>query len=239
MIYLMSDIHGQYDRYRRMLEEIDLKESDRLYVLGDAIDRGPDSFSILFDLMKRKNVELFLGNHEHMMLTYLDGTDRESWFYGPNGGQVTYRAYQRLDQDEKDRVLDYLKYHTTLVRNLEINGHRYVLSHSSTPFTEEDLFTKDYIGDLYAIQDLVWNMGPDNTYDLEEREAGERPITFISGHIVSQRFTYKDEIYTKVCDNGYTWIDIDCGCAMGKGRGALACLSIDGNGQIGEVRYVK
>ena len=43
-IYIMSDIHGLYDRYEAMLKKIDLKEDDRLYVLGDVIDRGPDSF---------------------------------------------------------------------------------------------------------------------------------------------------------------------------------------------------
>ena len=37
----MSDIHGEYDKYLAMLEQIDLSEDDTLYVLGDVVDRGP------------------------------------------------------------------------------------------------------------------------------------------------------------------------------------------------------
>ena len=69
MIYIMSDIHGLYSRYTAMLKKIDLQDEDKLYVLGDVIDRGPQSFEILEDIMNRKNTEMFLGNHEHMMLT--------------------------------------------------------------------------------------------------------------------------------------------------------------------------
>ena len=40
MIYVMSDIHGMYDKYIEMMDLIDLKETDTLYILGDIIDRG-------------------------------------------------------------------------------------------------------------------------------------------------------------------------------------------------------
>ena len=93
----MSDIHGQYQRYMAMLEKIDLQKEDRLFVLGDAIDRGPGSIEILSDIMERDNVELFLGNHEHMMLTFLEGSDRRSWFFGVNGGKVTFERLMMLE----------------------------------------------------------------------------------------------------------------------------------------------
>ena len=35
MQYAVSDIHGCYDKYIRLLRRIDLKPSDTLYVLGD------------------------------------------------------------------------------------------------------------------------------------------------------------------------------------------------------------
>ena len=37
MIYVMSDIHGMYDKYIEMMDLIDLKEADTLYILGDII----------------------------------------------------------------------------------------------------------------------------------------------------------------------------------------------------------
>ena len=38
--YVISDIHGEYERFMELLEEIELKDTDTLYVLGDVLDRG-------------------------------------------------------------------------------------------------------------------------------------------------------------------------------------------------------
>lgn len=51
MIYCMSDIHGECDRYKAMLEFIQFSDSDTLYVLGDVIDRKPGGIDILMDTM--------------------------------------------------------------------------------------------------------------------------------------------------------------------------------------------
>ena len=39
MIYVISDLHGRFDRYQQMLEVIEFTLDDTLYVLGDVIDR--------------------------------------------------------------------------------------------------------------------------------------------------------------------------------------------------------
>ena len=41
MVYCISDIHGEYDRYLTMLDLIGFSEKDTLYVIGDCIDRYP------------------------------------------------------------------------------------------------------------------------------------------------------------------------------------------------------
>ena len=41
--YVISDIHGECDMFLEMLEKIELKDSDILYILGDVVDRGPCS----------------------------------------------------------------------------------------------------------------------------------------------------------------------------------------------------
>ena len=43
MVYCMADIHGNYEAYQDILKQIHFKDSDTLYVLGDVVDRGPDS----------------------------------------------------------------------------------------------------------------------------------------------------------------------------------------------------
>ena len=67
MHYVISDVHGRYDLFLRMLERIGFCERDTLYLLGDCIDRGPDGIAMLLDVMERPNVIPFLGNHEDML----------------------------------------------------------------------------------------------------------------------------------------------------------------------------
>ena len=42
MIYCISDIHGEYDKFIQMLGLIGLRDEDTLYVLGDVFDRECD-----------------------------------------------------------------------------------------------------------------------------------------------------------------------------------------------------
>ena len=125
MIYVMSDIHGCLEKYRCMLEVIELAPEDTLYVLGDVIDRGPDGVGILQDMMGRANVIPILGNHEFTAAICLPWllesvTDRSlealeetqiaalsEWI--ANGGGVTLRALQALSQEEREDILEYLR----------------------------------------------------------------------------------------------------------------------------------
>ena len=46
MIYVMSDIHGKYDKFIKMLELIEFSENDELYILGDIFDRRKSYINI-------------------------------------------------------------------------------------------------------------------------------------------------------------------------------------------------
>ena len=43
-VYVISDIHGNYDLFMELLKKIKLSGKDTLYVLGDVVDRGPHPF---------------------------------------------------------------------------------------------------------------------------------------------------------------------------------------------------
>ena len=51
--YCMSDIHGNYEGYQKLLEKIHFSDLDVLYVLGDVVDRGKASMKVLQDMMMR------------------------------------------------------------------------------------------------------------------------------------------------------------------------------------------
>lgn len=70
MRYFISDIHGEYNLFARLLEKIKFSASDTLYVLGDMIDKGNDSIRVLTELYALPNVYCILGNHEYDFLKY-------------------------------------------------------------------------------------------------------------------------------------------------------------------------
>ena len=118
--YVMSDIHGQYKSFVKMLNLIRFGEDDKLYVIGDVIDRGPDGIKIIQHLMKMKNAEMFMGNHELLMLDALknefeiqnknrmDTDDIDIWLDPCNGGLPTYNAFKALPAGKKQKILEYL-----------------------------------------------------------------------------------------------------------------------------------
>ena len=65
--YVLSDIHGNFEIFKRMLEKIQFNSHDQLYILGDICDRGPCSLDIYFYIQKFDNITLLKGNHEYMM----------------------------------------------------------------------------------------------------------------------------------------------------------------------------
>lgn len=46
MIYAVSDLHGCYDKYIKLLERLNMTSDDFLYILGDIVDRGSDGIKI-------------------------------------------------------------------------------------------------------------------------------------------------------------------------------------------------
>ena len=139
MIYVLSDIHGNLRRFNSVMEQINLKQSDTLYILGDVIDRYPDGIKILQKIMKMKNAQMLLGNHEYMkgIVRHLPEMWTE-WFSNPlNGpdrfkGSTYYVDFENLrfiviDTNGLQRLSDYTTVLTWLNRTLCEAGSRYTV----------------------------------------------------------------------------------------------------------------
>src|SRR5215510_1776997 len=83
-IYAVGDIHGRRDLLDQIHELIDIDktttgtERNVEVYLGDYIDRGPDSSTVISRLIERSSqtYTIFLrGNHEQLLLDFLDGKD--------------------------------------------------------------------------------------------------------------------------------------------------------------------
>ena len=67
--FVVGDVHGEYDTLEAMLAELEFQPGrDRLFALGDLIDRGPRSVDTL-EWMEQSRITLSVrGNHEQMLL---------------------------------------------------------------------------------------------------------------------------------------------------------------------------
>ncbi len=70
--YVISDIHGCIQTFKALVEKINLKKDDQLFLLGDYIDRGKDSKAVIDYILElqQNGFQVFpiMGNHEEMLL---------------------------------------------------------------------------------------------------------------------------------------------------------------------------
>ena len=70
MTYCISDIHGEYDLFMRLLEKINYSENDRLIICGDFIDKGASSVRLMKTIFDLPNAHCIMGNHEYMFFKF-------------------------------------------------------------------------------------------------------------------------------------------------------------------------
>ncbi|HEX3729798.1 MAG TPA: metallophosphoesterase [Opitutaceae bacterium] len=68
-IIAVGDIHGCHLEFAELLDKVQLTREDRLVLLGDLINRGPDSCKVL-DLARSNRAIALLGNHELRLMKY-------------------------------------------------------------------------------------------------------------------------------------------------------------------------
>ena len=70
MKYVVSDLHGEYGLFVKLLKLINFSSSDQLYVCGDIIDKGAESVRLAKLLFSMPNAKCIAGNHELAFLTH-------------------------------------------------------------------------------------------------------------------------------------------------------------------------
>jgi serine/threonine protein phosphatase 1 len=98
--FAVGDIHGRFSSLREGLKAIDFNPAqDRLFALGDLVDRGPESVQVL-DWLDEPWFHSVRGNHELMTCDALAGDSDAVRFHENNGG-----AWLReLSQAERTRI---------------------------------------------------------------------------------------------------------------------------------------
>ena len=219
MTYVVSDLHGDYDKFTELLKTIRFKDEDLMYILGDIVDYGAQSMELIADLSVRLNIYSIAGEHDYRAARMLTGFDKmlksgsapdadyiaEMTAWVQDGGQSTLEGFRALDEEQREGVLDYLC-DLALFEEAEIKGKSYLMVHAGIADYTPDSDLEDYLPEDFFSQPL------DGSRPLME------DITVIAGHTPTEngKITY-----------GEGSIFIDCGVMNG---GKLGCLCLE-NGE--------
>lgn len=101
-IYAIGDIQGCYDPLRRLLDAFGFDErKDRLWLVGDLVNRGPQSLAVLrFVRSLGAAVSMVLGNHDLHLILRAAG-------YGKPSAEDTFDDV--LNAPERDELIDWLR----------------------------------------------------------------------------------------------------------------------------------
>jgi len=206
--FVVGDLHGCIDEFEQLFEKIEFDPThDRMFSVGDLVDRGPDSMACL-RLLKEPWFFSVMGNHEDMMLDAVSSNFTHGvalWIN--NGGDWGVERYEASDP-EFFGLVDLVD---TLPLGFIIKSHELGnigVCHAEPPsgWTEE-CFEKEY-------QSVIW--GRKKIY-LPEGQLKKCGVDFsIHGHTINKTIAVRDDIKA-------FWIDLGCYCV-----GSLCALQISG-----------
>lgn len=200
----ISDIHGCADTFSALIEGIRLKKKDQLFIVGDAINRGPNSAAVLDFIIDLRT--------KHYQVYYLRG----------NHEQLVIRS-ERKSIEERKKLFKSLK-SKNLLKAGEIKVKYLELLKSTYHYVELDQYYLVHGG---------FNLRLENPFEDSEsmlnmkRFEGNRSLlnnkTVITGHSPTAIGTI-----TKNLQLNKASICIDNGCINSKkGQGNLLCLELN------------
>ncbi|WP_372826956.1 symmetrical bis(5'-nucleosyl)-tetraphosphatase [Polaromonas sp.] len=117
-LYMIGDLQGCHEPLLRLLRKLDFSASrDTLYVLGDLVNRGPDSLAVLRSLHELGDAaQCLLGNHDLNLLGIRHGLRK------PHRGDT---VQQVLDAPDSAALLDWLRH-----RHMAMLAHGWLMVHA-------------------------------------------------------------------------------------------------------------
>lgn len=246
-IFVISDLHGQFVLLQLLLERIQFTDDDELFILGDIMDRGPNSIDIYYFVKAMPNIHMLKGNHEIMMrqsmkaaLKYNDLDSERSNPYRlwrQNGALGTVNSIREYLQKDAIPYSEYFDLKQVFIKELidfidslpsyfelYLNGKHYVLVHAGVDPEAESVEEVDE--DL-----LAWIR---EYFYLSECDPN---ITYIFGHTPCC-FLNDDKSFDIWYDPDYhNKIGIDGGLAVGD-KGQLNCLCLT-TGEVTVLKYAE
>jgi len=205
--FVIGDIHGCARTFSRLLDVIGLERTDTLYLLGDYIDRGPDSPGVIERILRLQScgfdIRPVCGNHEKMLLLAIrsGGFEAHPAWFQESGVVATLENYGVSSPEQIPREhLDFME-SLPLYRMTE----RFVFVHAGLDFSLEDPFSPA------GKKAMLWS----RSEMAENEKVGGRRI--VTGHTPRTL-----EVIVKSLTGHH--LEIDNGCVYGTGSPGLGHL---------------
>lgn len=211
---IVGDIHGCIDEFNELLDKLSYdKDSDRLILLGDLVDRGPDSKAVV-QLARKMDLECVMGNHEHKFM---------KWFRSSVGAQsiLGHKSYYNELSDEDINYIARMPYYIKLDNIIIVHaGLRAGISLANQ--NKDDLMYIRYMDE----ESKFISLKKINKFGKEElgahfwTEFWQGPESVIYGHNVH---SYTDPLIEEPVPGAICY-GIDTGCCFG---GRLTALILE------------
>lgn len=109
---IVGDIHGCIDEFDELVKTLSYdKKCDRLILLGDLIDRGPDSVAVV-RRAREMDLECVMGNHEYKFLKWYKSSGSKLDVYDR---QPHYTQFLDEDINYITRMSNYIQIENTII----------------------------------------------------------------------------------------------------------------------------
>lgn len=243
--YCISDIHGCLKTFDALLKEIKFKKTDKLYIIGDMIDRGSDSAGVIQRILDLRSggysIECLMGNHELMLLesAKLPGVDcytsDAAALWARNGSISTLKSYDIQPKDYDNFWECIPQSHRDFFKSLKYfkKLKNYILVHAGLKF-EIDTFMELIYG-LPKLPPITNPLKQTSEYDMVwARYVKVKPELMggrilITGHTPLPLFDSIFPMQLLAKENLHIIIDSGCWYAENsdEGFGYLVALNLD------------
>ncbi|SAK92457.1 serine/threonine protein phosphatase [Caballeronia hypogeia] len=149
--FVVGDLHGCVDALRYLLHEIGFDgERDRLFSVGDLVDRGTDSLAAV-ELIEKPWFYPVLGNHEDSLIAVATGAMRRQAWYAIGG------AWADTLPEEQLSSLAIRLAKLPLVRIVGDGARRFNVLHAEFFGSDEDLEVIDFSDEVR--NEMLWGRG--------------------------------------------------------------------------------
>lgn len=181
--YAIGDVQGCYDSLQRLLEKIAFNEkSDRLWFVGDLVNRGPKSLGVLQFIQNLPiKPRIVLGNHDLHLLCHLLGNTPKN--------HIDDTLKDILKLPNKEEIGHWLRQQSILIHDSTFNV---VLCHSGLP----PFFTLDESKAL--ARELENTLQGDNYYEFLHSMYGNEPSQWNNKLTGIDRLRYICNAFTRM-----------------------------------------